>query len=150
MSTSTTQTTGTPAASGAANPVVAPAATTISSSASSSVVTSTVTTSSSPKRLRSLGEYKKTRGNTVFARDELEALFDVGSDADMEDGKEGEGTSSSRRDDPSVGFSHDPLRSLPTPSECWQYISMDFVFGLWLVLWSLLTASARWCILLQF
>ncbi|GMF62232.1 unnamed protein product [Phytophthora fragariaefolia] len=40
----------------------------------------------------------------VLARDELEALFDVGSDADMEDGeKEDEGTSSSTRVDPSVG-----------------------------------------------
>ncbi|GMF30444.1 unnamed protein product [Phytophthora fragariaefolia] len=37
-------------------------------------------------------------------RDELEALFDVGSDADMEDGEEeDEGTSSSTRVDPSVG-----------------------------------------------
>ncbi|GMG15241.1 unnamed protein product [Phytophthora fragariaefolia] len=52
----------------------------------------------------SLGEYKKARGNTVFARDELEALFDVGSDADMEDGEEeDEGTSSSTRVYPSVG-----------------------------------------------
>ncbi|GMF56408.1 unnamed protein product [Phytophthora fragariaefolia] len=51
----------------------------------------------------SLGEYKKARGNTVFARDELEALFDVGSDADMEDGEEDDETSSSRRDNPSVG-----------------------------------------------
>ncbi|GMF54594.1 unnamed protein product [Phytophthora fragariaefolia] len=49
-------------------------------------------------------DYKKTRGNTVFVRDELEALFDVGSDADMEDEEEGdEGTSSSTRVDPSVG-----------------------------------------------
>ncbi|GMF14888.1 unnamed protein product [Phytophthora fragariaefolia] len=47
-------------------------------------------------------EYNKSRGNTVFARDELEALFDVGSDADMEDGEEDGETSSSRRDDPSV------------------------------------------------
>ncbi|GMF83028.1 unnamed protein product [Phytophthora fragariaefolia] len=40
----------------------------------------------------------------VLARDELEALFDVGSDADMEDGEEeDEGTSSSTRVDPSVG-----------------------------------------------
>ncbi|GMF41153.1 unnamed protein product [Phytophthora fragariaefolia] len=36
----------------------------------------------------SLGGYKKTRGNALYARDELEALFDVGSDADMEDGGE--------------------------------------------------------------
>ncbi|GMF53400.1 unnamed protein product [Phytophthora fragariaefolia] len=39
----------------------------------------------------------------VLARDELEALFDVGSDADMEDGEKDEKISSSRRDDPSVG-----------------------------------------------
>ncbi|GMF38641.1 unnamed protein product [Phytophthora fragariaefolia] len=51
----------------------------------------------------SLGEYKKARGNTVFARDELKALFDVGSDADMEDGEEDEEISSLRRDDPSLG-----------------------------------------------
>ncbi|GMF48976.1 unnamed protein product [Phytophthora fragariaefolia] len=52
----------------------------------------------------SLGDYKKTRDNALFARDELEALFDVGSDADMEDGEEEyEGTSSSTRADPSVG-----------------------------------------------
>ncbi|GMF69458.1 unnamed protein product [Phytophthora fragariaefolia] len=51
----------------------------------------------------SIGEYKKARGNTVFARDELEALFDLGSDADMEDSKEDEEISSSRRDDPGVG-----------------------------------------------
>ncbi|GMF60167.1 unnamed protein product [Phytophthora fragariaefolia] len=55
----------------------------------------------------SLGEYKKARGNTVFARDELEAIFDIGSDADMEDGEEDEEPSSSRRDDPSMG-SHLP------------------------------------------
>ncbi|GMF33902.1 unnamed protein product [Phytophthora fragariaefolia] len=103
MSTPTTQAVGTPAASAAANTVVASSPTTGSSLASSSVVTSTVMTSSSPKRTMSLGEYKKARGNTVFARDELEALFDVGSDADMEDGEEDEETSSSRRDDPSLG-----------------------------------------------
>ncbi|GMF56854.1 unnamed protein product [Phytophthora fragariaefolia] len=51
----------------------------------------------------SLGEYKKARGNTVFARDELEVLFSADSDADMEDGEEIEETSSSRRDDPGVG-----------------------------------------------
>ncbi|GMF71080.1 unnamed protein product [Phytophthora fragariaefolia] len=52
----------------------------------------------------SLGDYKKTRGSMVLARDELEALFDVGSDADMEDGEEeDEWTSSSTRVDPSVG-----------------------------------------------
>ncbi|GMF65124.1 unnamed protein product [Phytophthora fragariaefolia] len=52
----------------------------------------------------SLGDYKKTRGNMVLASHELEALFDVGSNADMEDGEEeGERTSSSTRMDPSVG-----------------------------------------------
>ncbi|GMF53359.1 unnamed protein product [Phytophthora fragariaefolia] len=40
----------------------------------------------------------------VLARDELEALFDVGSDDDMEDGEEeDEGTSYSTRVGPSVG-----------------------------------------------
>ncbi|KAE9296863.1 hypothetical protein PR003_g23651 [Phytophthora rubi] len=29
-----------------------------------------------------------------------------------------------------ASFSQAPLQSLPTPSECWQSISMDFVFGL--------------------
>ncbi|GMF58815.1 unnamed protein product [Phytophthora fragariaefolia] len=71
---------------------------------STPVVTSTVTTPSFPKRTMSLGDYKKTHGNALFARDELEALFDVGSDADMKDGEEeDEGTSSSTRVDPSVG-----------------------------------------------
>ncbi|GMF64277.1 unnamed protein product [Phytophthora fragariaefolia] len=52
----------------------------------------------------SLGDYKKARGNMVLVRDELEPLFDVDSDADMEDGEEeDEGTSSSTRVDPSVG-----------------------------------------------
>ncbi|GMF36750.1 unnamed protein product [Phytophthora fragariaefolia] len=88
MRTPTTQAAGTPAASAAANTVVASSATAGSSLASTPVVTSTVTTPSSPKRTMSLGEYKNSRGNTVFARDELEALFDVGSDADMEDGEE--------------------------------------------------------------
>ncbi|GMF63496.1 unnamed protein product [Phytophthora fragariaefolia] len=104
MSTPTTQATGTPAASAAANTVVAFSATIGSSPASTPVVTSTVTTPSSPKRSMSLGDYKKTRGNALFARDELEALFDVGSDADREDEEdEDEGTSSSTRVDPRVG-----------------------------------------------
>ncbi|GMF50535.1 unnamed protein product [Phytophthora fragariaefolia] len=47
--------------------------------------------------------FHDARGNTVFARDEFEALFDVGSDADMEDDEEDEAISSSRRDDPRVG-----------------------------------------------
>ncbi|GMF54480.1 unnamed protein product [Phytophthora fragariaefolia] len=104
MSTPTAQAADTSAASAAADTVAASLATTGSSPVSTSVVTSTVTTPSSPKRTMSLGDYKKTRGNTVFAHDELEALFDVGSDADMEDEEEGdEGTSSSTRVDPSVG-----------------------------------------------
>ncbi|GMF51895.1 unnamed protein product [Phytophthora fragariaefolia] len=102
MSTPTTQTAGKPAVPAAANTVVASSATTESSPASTSVVTSTVTTPSSLKRTISLGEYKKTRVNTLYVRDELEALFDVGSDADMEDGEDEE-VSSSRRGDPSVG-----------------------------------------------
>ncbi|GMF62333.1 unnamed protein product [Phytophthora fragariaefolia] len=53
----------------------------------------------------SLGDYKKARGNMVLAHDELEALFDVGSDADMEDREEeDEVPSSSTRVDPSVGY----------------------------------------------
>ncbi|GMF53129.1 unnamed protein product [Phytophthora fragariaefolia] len=67
----------------------------------------------------------------VLARDELEDLFDVGSDADMEDGEEeDEEISSPRRDDPSGG-SRDSIPSgvvasrtgpvrdpwMPTPSE---------------------------------
>ncbi|GMF52542.1 unnamed protein product [Phytophthora fragariaefolia] len=51
----------------------------------------------------SFGEYKKAWGNTLFARDELEALFDVGSDADMEEDEGDEETSSPRRDTPSMG-----------------------------------------------
>ncbi|GMF47066.1 unnamed protein product [Phytophthora fragariaefolia] len=103
MSTPTTQAAGTPAASAAANIVVA-SATTGSSLASTSVVTSTVMAPSSPKRTMSLGDYKKARGNMVLARDELEALFDVDSGADMEDGEEEDkGTSSSTRVYPSVG-----------------------------------------------
>ncbi|GMG18207.1 unnamed protein product [Phytophthora fragariaefolia] len=104
MSTPTTQAVGTPAASAAANTIVASSATTGSSLSSTPVVTSTVTTPSSPERTMSLGDYKQMRGIMVLARDELEALFDVGSDADMEDGEEeDEGTSSSTRVDPSVG-----------------------------------------------
>ncbi|GMF55727.1 unnamed protein product [Phytophthora fragariaefolia] len=104
MSTPTTQAAGTPAASAAGNIVVATSATTGSSLASTSVVTPTMTTPSSPKRTMSLGDYKKALGNMVLARDELEALFDVGSDADMEDGEgEDEVPSSSTRVDPSVG-----------------------------------------------
>ncbi|GMF54426.1 unnamed protein product [Phytophthora fragariaefolia] len=99
----TTQAAGTPAASAAAITVVASSATSGSSLASTPVVTSTATTPSSPKRTMSLGDYKKTRGNALFACDALEALFDVGSDTDLEDGEEeDEGTSSSTRMNPSV------------------------------------------------
>ncbi|GMF27205.1 unnamed protein product [Phytophthora fragariaefolia] len=107
MSTPTTQAACTPAASAAANTVVASSATTGSSPALTPVVTSMVTTPSYPKRTMSLGDYKKMRGNMVLARNELEALFDDGSDADVEDGdKEDEvpsSSSSSTRVDPSVG-----------------------------------------------
>ncbi|GMF56298.1 unnamed protein product [Phytophthora fragariaefolia] len=48
----------------------------------------------------SLGEYKKVRSKAIFARDELQDLFDAGSDADMEGSEEDEETSSSRRDEP--------------------------------------------------
>ncbi|GMF44374.1 unnamed protein product [Phytophthora fragariaefolia] len=51
-----------------------------------------------PKRRVSLGEYKKARDKTTFACDELQALSDAGSDADIEDGEEDEKTSSSRRE----------------------------------------------------
>ncbi|GMF28632.1 unnamed protein product [Phytophthora fragariaefolia] len=86
MTTPTTRAADSPAASTAVNTVVAPVATTTSSSTSSSVVTLTVTTSSSTKPSMSLGEYKKAHGNTTFAREELQALFDAGSDVDMEGG----------------------------------------------------------------
>ncbi|GMF40549.1 unnamed protein product [Phytophthora fragariaefolia] len=75
----------------------------------------------------SLGKYKKTRGNALFARDELEALFDVGSDADMEnEEEEDEGTSSLTHVGPSDSTSSGtvvsrtgPVRDpwMPTPSE---------------------------------
>ncbi|GMF53569.1 unnamed protein product [Phytophthora fragariaefolia] len=39
---------------------------------------------------------------STFASDEIQVLFDAGSNADMEDGDEDEETSSSRRDNPSV------------------------------------------------
>ncbi|GMF51034.1 unnamed protein product [Phytophthora fragariaefolia] len=104
MSTPTTQTAGAPAASPAANNVVASSATTISSSApTTTVVTLTVTTPSSPKRTMSFGGYKKAHVNTEFARDELQALFDVGSDVDLEEHEGTEfprwrGVASSRED----------------------------------------------------
>ncbi|KAE9051578.1 hypothetical protein PR001_g1296 [Phytophthora rubi] len=101
MSTPTTQTSDTPAASAAGNAVVATSATTATSSASSaSVVTSTATTSSSPKRTTSVGEYHKTRGKVIYAS---ENLFDGMEDLDMEEGEEERESSSSGRDESSVG-----------------------------------------------
>ncbi|KAE8983030.1 hypothetical protein PF011_g21367 [Phytophthora fragariae] len=95
MSTPTTQTSDTPAAPAAAGAVVASTATTATSSASSaSVVTSTVTTSSSPKRTISVGGYQKSRGKVTYAS---ETLFDGIEDADMEEGEDDSGTSSSKR-----------------------------------------------------
>ncbi|KAG3075595.1 hypothetical protein PI125_g21709 [Phytophthora idaei] len=55
-----------------------------------------------------------------------------------------------------AAFSQAPLQSLPTPSECWQSISVDFVFGLppdskrrtGVAVFD--TDSARWCILLRY
>ncbi|KAE8994396.1 hypothetical protein PR003_g22655 [Phytophthora rubi] len=101
MSTPTTQTSDTPAAPAAAGAVVASTATTATSSASSaSVVTSTVTTSSSPKRTISVGEYQKSRGKVTYAS---ETLFDGIEDADMEEGEVERESSSSGRDEASVG-----------------------------------------------
>ncbi|KAE8913837.1 hypothetical protein PF003_g2537 [Phytophthora fragariae] len=101
MSTPTTQTSDTPAASAAAGAVVATTATTATSSASSaSVVTSMVTTSSSPKRTISVGEYHQTRGKVTYAR---ESLFDGIEDVDMEEGEEERESSSSGRNEASVG-----------------------------------------------
>ncbi|KAE8970615.1 hypothetical protein PR003_g28395 [Phytophthora rubi] len=99
MSTPTTQTSDTPAAPAAAGAVVASTATTATSSASSaSVVTSTVTTSSSPKR----GEYHKTRGKVTYANETLFELG-IGGDVDMEEGEEERDSSSSGRNEASVG-----------------------------------------------
>ncbi|KAE9297011.1 hypothetical protein PF008_g23852 [Phytophthora fragariae] len=101
MSTPTTQTSDTPAAPGAAGAVVASTATTATSSASSaSVVTSTVTTSSSPKSTISVGEYHKTRGKVTYAN---ETVFDGMEDIDMEEGEEERDSSSSGRNEASVG-----------------------------------------------
>ncbi|KAE9271973.1 hypothetical protein PF008_g30219 [Phytophthora fragariae] len=101
MSTPTTQTSDELAAPAASNAVVANTATTATSSASSaSVVTSTVTTSSSPKSTISVGEYHKTRGKVTYAS---ETLFDGMEDLDMEEGEEGRDSSSSGRNEASVG-----------------------------------------------
>nr|KAE8943820.1 hypothetical protein PF009_g6476 [Phytophthora fragariae] len=100
MSTPTTQTSDTPAGA-AADAVVASTATTATSSASSaSVVTSSVTTSNSPKSTISVGEYHKTRGKVTYAS---ETLFDGMEDLDMEEGEEEQDSSSSGRNDASVG-----------------------------------------------
>ncbi|KAE9268589.1 hypothetical protein PF008_g31084 [Phytophthora fragariae] len=101
MSTPTTQTSDELAAPAASNAVVANTATTATSSASSaSVVTSTVTTSSSPKSTISVGEYDKSRGKVTYAN---EALFDGMEDLDMEEGEEERDSSSSGRNEASVG-----------------------------------------------
>ncbi|KAE8955872.1 hypothetical protein PF011_g31663 [Phytophthora fragariae] len=101
MSTPTTQTSDELAAPAASNAVVANTATTATSSASSaSVVTSTVTTSNSPKRNISVGEYHKTRGKVTYAN---ETLFDGMEDLDMEEGEEERDSSSSGRNETSVG-----------------------------------------------
>ncbi|KAE9038567.1 hypothetical protein PR003_g6268 [Phytophthora rubi] len=103
MGTTTTQTSNAPAASAAANAAVPSIATTAAFSASTaSVVTSTVTTPSF-KRAISVGDYKKTRGKAIYVRDILDDYFDVGSDADMEEGKEDKETLFPRRKGPSVG-----------------------------------------------
>ncbi|KAE8954264.1 hypothetical protein PR001_g32567, partial [Phytophthora rubi] len=102
MSTPTTQTSDELAAPAASNAVVASTATTATSSASSaSVVTSTVTTSRSPKRTISVGEYhERARSKPTYAN---ETLFDGMEDLDMEEGEEEPGSSSSGRNEPSVG-----------------------------------------------
>ncbi|KAE9268968.1 hypothetical protein PR003_g31278 [Phytophthora rubi] len=101
MSTPTTQTSDELAAPAAAGAVVANTATTATSSASSaSVVTSTVMTSSSPKRTISVGEYHKARGKVTYAN---ETLFDGIEDAVMEEGEEERESSSSGRDEATLG-----------------------------------------------
>ncbi|KAE8978100.1 hypothetical protein PR001_g24935, partial [Phytophthora rubi] len=101
MSSPTTQTSDELAAPAASNAVVANTATTATSSASSaSVVTSTVTTSSSPKSTISVGEYHKSRGKVTYAN---ETLFDGMEDLDMEGGEEERDSSSSGRNEASVG-----------------------------------------------
>ncbi|KAE8903721.1 hypothetical protein PF002_g32069 [Phytophthora fragariae] len=102
MSTPTTQTSDELAAPATSNAVVADTATTATSSASSaSVVTSTVTTSSSPKRIISVGEYhERARSKPTYAN---ETLFDGMEDLDMEEGEEEQDSSSSGRNEASVG-----------------------------------------------
>ncbi|KAE8889035.1 hypothetical protein PF005_g20594 [Phytophthora fragariae] len=96
------QTSDAPAA--ATDTVVASTATTATSSASTaSVVTSTVTTPSSPKRTISVGEYKQTCSKPIYAHDLLFQDIDVRSDVDMEEGEEEKETSSSGRNESSVG-----------------------------------------------
>ncbi|GMF14510.1 unnamed protein product [Phytophthora fragariaefolia] len=50
----------------------------------------------------SLGEYKQARDKAIFARDELQALFDDGSDADMKEDDGDEETSFPKRNEPGV------------------------------------------------
>ncbi|KAE9227503.1 hypothetical protein PF005_g4687 [Phytophthora fragariae] len=101
MSTPTEQTSDELAAPAAGNAVVANSATTGTSSASSaSVVTFTVTTSSSPKSTISVGEYHKTRGKVT---DATETLFDGMEDLDKEEGEEERDSSSSGRNEASMG-----------------------------------------------
>ncbi|KAE9332086.1 hypothetical protein PF008_g15110 [Phytophthora fragariae] len=104
MSTPTTQNSDAPAAPAAADAGVASKVTTATFMASTaSVVTSTVTTPSSPKRTISVGEYKKTRGKAVYARDVLFDGIDVGSDVAMEEGEKDTYSSSSEHKSSSVG-----------------------------------------------
>ncbi|KAE9264799.1 hypothetical protein PR003_g32669, partial [Phytophthora rubi] len=102
MSTPTTQTSDKLAAPAAGNAVVANTATTATSSAcSASVVTSTVTTSSSPKSTISVGEYHvRARSKPTYAN---ETLFDGMEDLDIEEGEEERDSSSSGRNEASVG-----------------------------------------------
>ncbi|KAE9014290.1 hypothetical protein PR003_g5948 [Phytophthora rubi] len=104
MSTTTTQTTDAPAAPAAANAVVAFTAMTATASASTASVVTSVTTPSSRKRTISIGEYKKKAcGKAIYARDELQALLDDGSDADMEEAEGDKETLSPKRKESSVG-----------------------------------------------
>ncbi|KAE9357910.1 hypothetical protein PF008_g2903 [Phytophthora fragariae] len=106
MSTLTTKISDAAAASEAGNAVVASTATTATSSGSSaSVVTSTVATPSSPRRTISVGECHKSR-KPIYSRDLLFQDIDVGSDVDMEEGEEAKESSSSWREESSVGTRH--------------------------------------------
>ncbi|GMF58003.1 unnamed protein product [Phytophthora fragariaefolia] len=58
---------------------------------------------SSPKRTMSVMEYMKARSTATFTGDELQALFDDGSHADMEEDEGDKETLSHRRKESSVG-----------------------------------------------